>query len=75
MLITLTYDCSFLPAHGSIDFPEKGTVDGREERWEGETELKKERKRESTNHLGIVKLEELVKYFEKCLESRIQNRK
>lgn len=49
MLITLTYDCSFLPAHGSIDFPEKGMVDGREERWEGETELKKERKRKRIN--------------------------
>lgn len=49
MLITVTYDCSFLPAHESIDFPEKGTVDGREERWEGETELKKERKRKRIN--------------------------
>lgn len=50
-------------------------VDGREKRWEGETEFKKERERKSNNQLGIVKVGELVKMSENFLESRIQNRK
>lgn len=50
-------------------------MDGRQESQEEETELKRERDRKSVSQLGIVKLGELVKHFEKCLQSRIQNRK
>lgn len=70
MVIALTFDCSVLPAHRSIDFSEKeGRMEERKAR--RETEFKKERDRKATGQLRTMKLELIKKKRKERNMSRV----